>query len=228
MLEFQFARPYEIPIYGTEQILVSPQIALIGPVTHRRARLVIRDGVQALAVLFQPQGFRALFGIPTALVTDVGVDASGILGGKVIELYERLAHAATFSRRVKCLDEFLLKCLMASKPLDDTHRALNRLITSDYSLRIADIASDARVTTRQLERKSLEYTGLTPKTLVRVARFQQVLKMKSASLLTWVEVAHALNYHDQMHMIRDFRIFAGDAPVRACAEIQSDHLISFS
>lgn len=227
MLEFQFARPYEIPIYGEEQILVSPQIALIGPVTHRRVRLVIRDDVQALAVLFQPQGFRALFGIPTALVTDVGVEASAILGGTVVDLHERLAHTATFSQRVKCLDDFLLRRLMAVKPLDAIHRALNRLIMSGAPVRIADVASDAGVTVRQLERKSLDYTGLSPKSLVRIARFQQALKIRSSSALTWIEIAHALEYHDQMHMIRDFRVFAGDAPVRACAKICSDHLISF-
>jgi hypothetical protein len=162
MLEFQFARPYEIPLYGSERILECPRIAVIGPVTHRRVRLVIRDDVQALAVLFQPQGFRALFGVPTALVTDVGVDASGVLGGKLIELYERLANRATFSQRVKCLDDFLVKRLMASKPLEEIHRALNRLIMSCSPIRIADIALHAGVTIRQLERKSLEYTGLSP------------------------------------------------------------------
>jgi AraC-like DNA-binding protein len=226
MLEFQFARPYEIPIYGSEQILLSPCIAVIGPITHRRVRLVIRDDVRALAILFQPQGFRALFGIPTTLVTDVGVDASGLLGGKVIELYERLANTAPFNERVKCLDDFLLKRLITSKPLDEIHRALNRLIMPGPPMRIADIALHAGVAVRQLERKSLEYTGLSPKTLVRIARFQQVLKMKSASSRTWVEVAHSLEYHDQMHMIRDFRTFAGDAPIRACDKIRSDHLIS--
>ena len=227
MLEFQFARPYAIPVYGSEQVLVSPQIALIGPITHRRVRLVIRDGVEALAVLFQPQGFRALFGVPTAILTDKGVDASEVVGVKVIELYERLAHTATFGQRVECLDDFLLKRLMASKPLDEIHRALKRLMMPGHPVRIADIAFQAGVEVRQLERKSLEYTGLSPKTLVRIARFQQVLKMKSASSLTWIEVAHALEYHDQMHMIRDFRVFAGDAPGRACDTIHSDHLVSF-
>jgi AraC-like DNA-binding protein len=227
MLEFQFARPYEIPVYGTGQFLVCPRIAIIGPITHRRVRLVIRDDVQALTVLFQPQGFRALFGVPTSLVSDVGVDGSGVLGGQVTDLYERLGNAATFSQRVEFLDDFLVQCLLASNPLDEIHRALDRLIVPGSLIRITDVAFRAGVTIRQLERKSLEYMGVSPKTLVRIARFQQVLKMKSASSLTWVEVAHALEYHDQMHMIRDFRDFAGDAPIRACEQIQSDHLISF-
>ena len=130
MLEFQFARPYQIPIYGTEHVLVSPRVTVIGPVTHRRVRLVIREGVQALAVLFQPQGFRMLFGIPTALLTDIGVDASNVLGGKIAELHEQLANAPTFNQRARCLDDFLLGRLRASKPFDGIHLALNRLIMS--------------------------------------------------------------------------------------------------
>ena len=227
MLEFQFARPYEIPVYGTSQILISPPIAVIGPITYRRVRLVIRDEVQALAILFQPQGFRALFGIPTSLVTDLGVDASAVLGGEVTELYERLGNAATFSQRVNLLNDFLRQCLLASNPLDKIHHALDRLIIPGARIRIADIARQAGVTVRQLERRSLEYTGVSPKTLLRIARFQQVLKMKSKGSLNWVEVAHALEYYDQMHMIRDFRAMAGDSPVRAIDHIQPEHLINF-
>jgi AraC-like DNA-binding protein len=28
----------------------------------------------------------------------------------------------------------------------------------------------------------------------------------------WTEIAHALGYHDQMHMVRDFQHFAGESP----------------
>jgi hypothetical protein len=42
MLEFQFDRLYEIPVYGTNQIMFSPRITVIGPVTGRRVRLVLR------------------------------------------------------------------------------------------------------------------------------------------------------------------------------------------
>jgi hypothetical protein len=45
---------------------------------------------------------------------------------------------------------------------------------------------------------SRPHTGLSPKALVRIARFQQVLKMKNASSLTWVEVAHELTEMDRV------------------------------
>ena len=71
MLEFQFDRLYEIPIYGTNQTMFSPRITVIGPVSDRRVRLVLRDHVQALVVMFQPNGFCGVFGVPTHLVTNV-------------------------------------------------------------------------------------------------------------------------------------------------------------
>ena len=180
-----------------------------------------------MAILFQPQGLRALLGIPTSLVTDLGVDAIDVLGGEVKALYERLGNAATFSQRVNLLNKFLLQCHLTSNPLDQIHHALDRLIVPGARIKVADIARQAGVTVRQLERRSLEYTGVSPKALVRIARFQQVLKIKNKSSSNWVEVAHALDYYDQMHMIRDFRALAGDSPIRAHDQIQPEHLISF-
>jgi AraC-like DNA-binding protein len=28
----------------------------------------------------------------------------------------------------------------------------------------------------------------------------------------WTDIAHDLGYYDQMHMVHDFRIFAGESP----------------
>ena len=84
----------------------------------------------------------------------------------------------------------------------------------------------AGVSLRQFERRSLEYTGLAPRTLSRVARFERALKMKRATAAQWTAIAHDLDYHDQMHLIHDFRLLAGDTPGRIMKLIHSDHLIS--
>jgi hypothetical protein len=65
---------------------------------------------------------------------------------------------------------------------------------------------------RQLGRKSFEDTGVSPKTLVRIARFQPVLKMKKRRFIKLERLTRALEYYEQMHMICDFRAVAGTAP----------------
>ena len=34
----------------------------------------------------------------------------------------------------------------------------------------------------------------------------------AAPLTHWTDIAHALGYHDQMHMVRDFKHLSGDSP----------------
>jgi AraC-like DNA-binding protein len=67
--------------------------------------------------------------------------------------------------------------------------------------------------------------GMSPKMLVRIARFQRALRMKSANSGSWAAVAHKLDYFDQMHMIRNFKAFAGEAPGRALEQTAPDHLM---
>jgi AraC-like DNA-binding protein len=227
MLEFQFGRPFQVPIYGTQTCLLAPQICVIGPMSQRTYCLLIRDQVETFTVLFRPEGFHAVFGIPTSIFLDVGTEGQAVLGWGVTELFEQLANTKLFASRAQLTDRFLLHSIQRRKPLDRIHQALNALVSARSSqVRIADLAIQAGVTTRQFERKSLDYMGMSPKMLVRVARFQRALRMKSPNSGSWAEVAHRLDYFDQMHMIRDFKEFAGEAPVRALGQIAPEHLIS--
>jgi AraC-like DNA-binding protein len=227
MLEFQFDSLYEIPIYGTNQVMFSPLVTVIGPITRRRVRSILRDHVQALAVMFQPHGFNALFGVPTHLVTNIGTEAAGVLGAEVSRLYEHLGNVDSFLARVQLLDGFLLRQLDRRRPVDTIHRALDRLLYPVIPPKVSAIASVAGVSPRQLERKALEFMGVSPKLMVRIARYQRAMQMKASGEKTWTEIAHALRYHDQMHMIRDFHEFAGAPPKSALEEIAADHLINF-
>ena len=183
--------------------------------------------MQALAVMFQPHGFRALFGVPAHLVTNEGIEAVGVIGSEVSRLYEQLGNTESFFERVRLLDVFLLRRLDRSRPLDPIHRALDRLISPDSPSNVSEIALNAGVTTRQLERKALDYIGVSPKLMVRIARYQRAMQMKVSGSNTWTEIAHALEYHDQMHMIHDFHQFVGGTPNSALHEIAPDHLVNF-
>ena len=227
MLEFQFGRPFQVPIYGTQSCLLAPRICVIGPMNQRTYYLLIRDQVETFTVLFRPDGFRAVFGIPTSAFLNVGIEGQSVLGQGVNKLFEQLGNTRLFATRGQLMDRFLLHSFECRAPLDRIHRALNALASARSSrIKIADLAIQAGVTTRHLERKSLDYMGMSPKMLVRVGRFQRALRMKSANSGSWAEVAHKLDYFDQMHMIRDFKAFAGEAPTRALEQIAPDHLIS--
>jgi AraC-like DNA-binding protein len=229
MLEFEFAGPYEVRNYGSNTLDATFPISIIGPQTWRRARLIIRDHVESLVVMFQPAGFHALFGIPTAPLAETGTEGHAVLGPTVSRLWERLGNLPNFHDRCQLLDRYFLTQLSNSAQLDPIYKALHRLTSIGGSAhQVGEVARHAGVNRKYLERKALTLTGVSPKALTRIARFSRALTMRSASSQTWTEIAHAAGYHDQMHLIRDFRVFAGHAPTSALQEITPDHLINFA
>src|SRR3954462_4508494 len=78
---------------------------------------------------------------------------------------------------------------------------------------VDQLARQACITVRQLERQLKERIGLPPKLFLQLVRFSRawIMKEKHADI-SWLSIAHACDYADQMHMIRDFKYFAGVTP----------------
>ncbi len=227
MLEFEFAGAYEVRNYGTETLDDTNPISIIGPQSWRRARLIIRGHVESLVVLFQPAGFSKLFAMPTAPLAEGGTEGHAVLGKPVSDLHQQLGNIRNFQRRTELLDQFFLRRLKAVPSVAGIDTALAELTLLGRSVRVNEVAGHAGLSLRQLERKALEATGVTPKLLTRISRFSHALRLSTETALTWTDIAHTASYHDHMHMIRDFKQFAGEVPTSAVRELSADHLIHY-
>ena len=227
MLEFQFGDQYDVPVYGLDRPNPSNSITIIGPIPARNVRLVISGRVEALAVLFRPLGFYRIFGIPLSKFTGIGTEGGAVLGVPVRRLYERLGNMRSFPDRIESVERFLLQSLHRGGSPHPAHRALYALASAGGQGTVGTMAAQSGISTRQLERISLEYSGVTPILLARIARFQKALWLRQQTTQSWTWIAQAADYHDQMHMIRDFRAFAGGPPTKAFASIEPHHLIKF-
>lgn len=224
ILEFQFADPYDIPFYGVDLPNPSVPITVIGPITERRARIVICGYVEALSILFQPLGLHSLFGVPAWPLANLGFEGHCILGRSVSELYQRLGNENSFVERERLLNQFFVQRLASVRTRHLAGGALTLLMMPDRRMTVSDAAHQAALSPRQFERLSLQYVGMPPQTIRRVARFQRAMRMKFERSASWTEVAYAAEYHDQMHMIRDFRAFSGDSPGRTLKQLEPYHL----
>jgi AraC-like DNA-binding protein len=231
--EFQFRDPYEVRLYDSEGSDDCPSAIVVGPQTRRRARLILQGTVSAFAVMLRPAGFYRLFRLPLHLFVDCGTDAHALLGPCVTELRERLGNAEVFAERVRLIEEFLLQRL---RPQTDPfagivglmlRRAQGREGDPWARERISDIALRTGWSTRQFERRFLEYTGVSPISFRRIARFEAALRLKSySSCESWTAIAHLLGYHDQMHMTRDFHELGGDTPGRSIVQVAPEHIMT--
>jgi AraC-like DNA-binding protein len=227
-LDFLFDQLYEIPTLDRTARDTCMRAALVGPQSRCRATLVAQGRIDELVVLFEPQGFYRLFRIPASLLTDRGVDIEAVLGPQIRWLYQRLGGAPNFEQRTAILDGFLLARLPICAPVDRFSKAFEALMSPTSRITVQDASRQAGISARQLERKSLTYTGLSPKSLARVARFERALRMRRAGGTQWTTIAHELDYHDQMHLNHDFKLLAGDTPSGIMQQIQSHHLIALA
>jgi len=219
-LEFQFGEKICFAHTGGAR-QDSSAIMVVGAITEWGA-ISLPAGAISFGVFFQPGGFSRIFGIPMAELSRHAYDATAVVGRMVDSLGDQLAASGSFAERVVIVEEFLLKRaarLSRSTPIED---ATARVFAVKGSVRVGEIALHYGLGLRQFERRFLEHTGIQPKVYARIARFQSALDAKiSAPRRPWLDIAHSLGYHDQMHMVREFHELAGDAPGKIFSSIGS-------
>ncbi len=225
MLIFQFAALYEVKEYETEQCRPSWAATVIGPIDARRTRLILRNQVHSLDVLIRPLGMYRLFGVPISPLAGGGAEGHAVFGPQITSLYECLGNAPSFADRVKILDSFFLDRLHLSNPLQPAALAMRQVASGRWSVTAA--AARIGISERQLERRSHECSGVSPKLLARVSRFGRAIQKRRSGFRSWIDIAHEVGYYDQMHLIRDFHDLGGGTPTEVMKEIADDHLISF-
>lgn len=203
------------PVYmgrGEDAFEKQPLTVLVGPQLSR-VNIRVHQKLNAIRVDFLPGGMYRLLGIPMIELADGGFDAHTFFGPEIQDINDQLSESDNLEEGKHLVETFLLRRI-----LKFTHRlpidvALNTMLRSEGVLTIEKAASLACMSIRQFERKSLERLGMNPKMYSRILKFSKAYRLHEAfANLTWTQIAYDAGYFDQMHMIRDFRMFAGANP----------------
>jgi AraC-like DNA-binding protein len=102
----------------------------------------------------------------------------------------------------------------ARRPLVTDNAVVTAAADLHHGATVAATADRLGWTPRRLGREFAEHIGLTPKRFARVRRFQRVVRAAAASSVDpdWARLATEHGYHDQAHLIHDFRSFAATTP----------------
>lgn len=217
MLEFQFRDRYEIRHYTSDRVEFGPPVAIVGPQTYRRVRLLMKGHMEGFAVVFKPTGFYRLFGIEMSQLVNEGYDARTVLGATISEVWHRLAEVEQFSQRIAIIEEFLSRYSASARP---SVSALTTYIsTFRGEIRVEEVAHNVGMSARQIERKFRAQVGLSPKVYARIERFESAIRIKAAAPeRSWTAVAQELGYYDQMHMVHDFHELSSESPTTTLAQ----------
>ena len=170
-------------------------------VTHGRFKIV---GASAFPVYFRAISGKSLREAINLFMPLEGMEQPIELfrSGKVNEIVERLAQHITY--RLNALDtghHFLGLYRSLVKP-------------GGYNQRVEDLAVQLGYSTRTLHAHFNECFGMSPKKFMKLLRFNYALKYLYDNLDNWdySSIALEAGYHDQSHLIRDFKAISGRTP----------------
>jgi AraC-like DNA-binding protein len=226
-LEFQFGDHYEA-LFADGRRETSSEVMVVGAQVERPVHIFLKGRIKSFGIFFHPTAFFKLFRVPVTELTNRSYHAGCVVGWHVSRLRERLGECASFEARVRVTEAYLAEQAKSNGVVDPITQVADHLMHTRGTASLGSIARQAGLGTRQFERKFLQSTGMTPKRFARVARFQTALDRKIFSpQKSWLEIAHSLQYHDQMHMIRDFRDLTGESPSQIHAAIGDGRPVAF-
>lgn len=197
---------------GEGSFVLQPRSVVVGP-QLTRVSLDINKSFKAVRIGFQPGGLFRLLGIPMREMIDKAYDATDLFGSELAEINDKLSEADSFDEMKMIVETFLLQKISRLKSALPFDEAILELLRLHGNVSIDKIASAACLSLRQFERVCHDRLGLSPKVFARVVRFSKAYRIReSQSDISWTSIAHDCGYFDQMHLIRDFKEFAGVLP----------------
>lgn len=194
-----------------------PLALLVGP-TRRAMSIRPTGAVDLIGVRFRPEALSGWLRVGGGELLDRTYDLADVSAPLDRTLHEQLAGAADPARRVLILQEHLASAASRLRP-DRRLGAAVDLAMADGRARPDAVAEAVGMSHRQLSRLLRQHVGFGAKPLVRLGRFQRVLRtLDLPGRHSVAGVAARAGYFDQAHLTRDFRLFAGIPPARYLRE----------
>ena len=164
-----------------------------------------------VGIRFHPWGLRRLFDASPIELAGQSVAAPTLqpalgpaLASQLLEIPELGARCAALERAL-VVHGFGSAC--PPPPASVRALALGTVRSVTHASRLGNVSC------RQVERQCTAWTGLAPRELIRLGRFQRALghlRHRPERTLAWI--AHASGFADHAHFTRDFGCFAGLTP----------------
>jgi len=164
-----------------------------------------------IQIILKPQGLRSLLGLDARKLRNDSLPLSIVTGAPS---QRDLLAAPTPQAKADLLLNFLLVQAAQSTTHDPlVEQAVEWVNKHIRNLRLPELLRELGVSERQLERRFTVAVGVSPKTFIRIRRFNEALRlMKTRRYPTLASIAYELSFADQSHFIRDLKAFSRVTP----------------
>jgi AraC-like DNA-binding protein len=200
------------------------QAAVHGPTGERFVAHLSGSG-RVLGIKFKPAGFSPFARVPlTSVVAHVLSieDAMKCEPHAARELVARALPSEDALQDIALVEEFLRRCEPRVDPDVELVERLVALARSDRTIgRVEQLARAGSLSVRSLHRLFERHVGLGPKWIICRARVHEAAeRVASGNKVDWAALAQELGYHDQSHLVRDFKDQVGFTPTAYAARCE--------
>ncbi|MGD1889822.1 MAG: helix-turn-helix domain-containing protein [Cyclobacteriaceae bacterium] len=207
----------EVCIRLKNKQFTSSEPFLLGLTTQSYSFASSTSQLKSFSVEFTDTGFHALFREDSQVFTDrcALVEDTGNQGLSVLS--SLLAEAKTASEKITVVERYLLPYLppdLDVKGIQRMQAAIHLIRQHCGNINTVRLAEEACLSERQFRRLFAEFKGCSPKYFSRLVRFTHLFTevMQQQAEVSWVGLAYKYHFHDQMHLIKDFKHFSLHTP----------------
>jgi AraC-like DNA-binding protein len=221
-VDYHWLVRWEVPVPFRQQVVPQPRVHLAAEsgrlLVHGLSRepffrtLVGRGHVVGTA--FHPAGFRAFLRTSLATIRDTVRPAGELLGADDRPAAETALGTHDTATAVAAVEDYLQA--LGPEP-DPLARRLNGLVdlvaTRADLIRAEQLAEEAGVSLRTLQRQFTEYLGIGPKWVIQRSRIlDAAAAAHEGRPPDWAALALELGFSDQAHLTRVFTHVVGSPP----------------
>lgn len=121
---------------------------------------------------------------------------------------------SSYAKQILCSQQFnAARTRWTLADLTFLQSALELLYNTQGQIRISTLAAECDLSLRQFERRFKQCIGVSPKVFARLLRFEALLtSLIQGPATSLADVSSHLGYHDQAHVIHEFKTWAGCTP----------------
>lgn len=211
------AKPLQLINPQTGQILKGGSFGgVTGLGTQYNGEISFNGCYTLFEICFKPNGFYKIFRLPAKELTNYIFNVEDIFDISIKDFYEQLYSAKGLQEMALQADAFLIHQLKKQESfssIDGITIISNLILKNAGIMNVEDLAREANMSKRNFERIFTEKVGVSPKLFCGVTRFNYALNLKlNYPKKDWTSIAVQCGYFDQMHLIKDFKKYAGASP----------------
>lgn len=170
--------------------------------------------LKIIGVSFKPFGLYPFINIPMKQFRGLSIDFELINKSFTEEIYDKIKNVSTITQRLNLIESGLLSIIDCKYALPTKTKELIRCFDSNnFPENIEQFCKDNGIHKRQLERIFSKHVGVSPKSYIKLVRYQYSLNHIIFGNYNYLsDIAYDNGYFDQMHFVRDFKQFTGIPP----------------